>query len=148
MPRVLSLLVILVSLNVPRVGGEQSARPDQDRCQGKPPNASCWMELSNQPGCYVWNSHFIPDEARTWTGGCDGDLAQGPGTLIWFSGSGHVILESFGTFKQGKQHGHWGGFDARGNFHEGSFVEGQRHGNWVFRNADGYVSGGPFVEGQ
>ena len=76
MPRVLSLLVILVSLNVPRVAGEQSAPPKQDRCQGKPPNSSCWMELSNQPGCYVWNSHFIPDAARTWTGGVTATLPR------------------------------------------------------------------------
>ena len=147
MPRVLSLLVILFLMSVPLLIGEQGIAPsEEDRCQGKPPTSSCWMELSNQPGCYVWISYLIPDEARTWSGGCDGDLAQGPGYLKWFSGSGHMILESFGRFEQGKQHGNWFGFDSNENAHEGPFVEGRRHGNWVFRDTDGNVSGGPFVE--
>ena len=96
------------------------------------------MELSNQPGCYVWTSYFIPDKAMSWTGGgCDGDFSEGPGTLIEFSGSGHKILESFGTFEQGKQHGQWGGIDAGGNFHEGPFVAGKMHGRWVIRDKEG-----------
>ena len=137
MPRVLSFLAVLGFLSSPGLIREQEFPPKQDRCQGKPPDSSCWIELSNQPGCYVWNSHFIPDEARTWTGGCDGAFAEGPGTLIEFSGTGRKILESFGHFKQGKRHGHWGGIDARGNFHEGPFVDGKMHGRWVLRDKDG-----------
>ena len=43
---------------------------------GKNPNSPCWMELSNQPGCYVWTSYFIPDKAMSWTGGCGGEDAR------------------------------------------------------------------------
>lgn len=147
MPRVLSLLAIFVFFGVPRLIGEQEFPSEQDRCQGKPPTSSCWMELSNQPGCYVWISHLIPDEARTWTGGCDGDLTQGPGYLKWFSGSGHMILEIFGRFERGKQHGDWVGMGPRGNVHEGRRVHGKKHGRWVERWTDGRgVHEGPYVD--
>ena len=146
MPRVLSLLTILVFFSVPRLIGEQGMPPQEDRCQGKPPNASCWMELSNQPGCYVWVSYFIPDETRTWTGACIGSFAQGPGTLTEVSGGGYWVLESTGQYRDGKQHGYWFGFDSNGNVHGGPFVEGQRHGNWIYRDADRNRSGGPFVK--
>lgn len=50
MPRVLSLLAVLVFFTIPHVKGEQDIPPEQDRCQGKPPDSSCWMELSNPAG--------------------------------------------------------------------------------------------------
>ena len=31
-------------------------------CTGQPKGAECWIELSNQPGCYVWNPYLQPDE--------------------------------------------------------------------------------------
>ena len=120
----------------------------QDRCQGKPIGASCWMELSNQTGCYVWDSYLIPDETKTWMGECVGGLAHGSGTLVESSGRGHRTLESTGRFFQGKRQGLWVALDELGNVHEGPFVEGKRHGNWSVRRPDGIVSGGPFVEGK
>ena len=91
MPRALSLLAVFIFFSVPRLTGEQELPAKGDQCQGKPIGASCWMELSNQPGCYVWNPYFFPGEAMTWTGECDGDFAQGPGTLIRFSDIGHKL---------------------------------------------------------
>lgn len=149
MSRVLSLLAVLIFSTIPRLIGEQGIPPSEDRCQAKPPNASCWMELSNQPGCYVWTFHFIPDEARTWTGACTGSLAQGPGTLTEVSGGGYWVLESTGQFQDGKQHGYWTGSDSNGNVHEGPRVYGKRHGQWVERWTDGRgVHEGPYVDGK
>ena len=137
MPRVLSLLAVLVFFNVPRLIGEQGLPSKEDRCHGRPIGASCWMELSNQPGCYGWDSYVIPDETKTWMGECAGGLAQGSDTLIESSGRGHRILESTGRFHQGKQHGHWVALDEAGIVHEGPFVEGRIHGRWVLRDKDG-----------
>ena len=53
-------------------------------CAGQPRGAECWMEVSGQPGCYVWNPHFDPGETVTWTGKCyrgrvqGGDAQEGP----------------------------------------------------------------------
>ena len=54
-------------------------------CAGKPQGAACWMELANQPGCYVWNPNLQTDETAAWPGECSGDMAQGTGTLtrVW-----------------------------------------------------------------
>ena len=137
MPRVLSLLAVLVFFNLPRLIGEQGLPSKEERCRGRPIGASCWIKLSNQPGCYGWDSYLFPDETKTWKGECVGGLAQGSGTLIESSGRGHRILESTGRFHQGKQHGHWVAFDEAGNVHEGPFVEGRIHGRWVLRDKDG-----------
>ena len=148
MPRVLSLLAVLVFFSVPLLIGEQGIPAKEDWCQEKPIGASCWMELSDQPGCYVWDSYLFPDETKTWMGECVGGLAQGSGTLSAFSTRSRKILESTGNFQQGKQHGYWIERAENGTVHDGPFVEGQRHGNWVVRDADGKVSGGPFAEGK
>ena len=48
-------------------------------CAGQPKGTSCWMELTGQPGCYVWNGSLSPDDTVTWTGTCSGGRAQGGG---------------------------------------------------------------------
>ena len=50
-------------------------------CAGQWSGTECWMELSNAPGCYVWNGALLPEQTVTWTGDCAGELAQGKGTL-------------------------------------------------------------------
>ena len=47
------------------------------------PGESCWMEVSQRPGCYVWNPNPQPGETVTWTAECAGGLVQGTGTLRW-----------------------------------------------------------------
>ena len=50
-------------------------RPDET-CAGKDVGASCWMVLSNHPGCYIWNRNLAgDDETVVWSGDCS---AGGP----------------------------------------------------------------------
>ena len=92
----------------------------ESTCTGQPEGAACWMELANQPECYVWNDHLERDETATWTAECAEGLAQGTGTLKWAwkddyydSEKGKVIkdgivtLESTGTLQDGKHHDDW-----------------------------------------
>ena len=71
-----------------RSASAAESTPEGVRCKGQPQGTSCWMELANQPGCYVWNSYFQEDEALTWTAGCAEGLAHGKGTLteVWDGG--------------------------------------------------------------
>ena len=55
-------------------------------CADQEKGASCWMELADQHGYYVWNRYWQPDEFVTWTGECAGGVAQGTGTLQSNSG--------------------------------------------------------------
>ena len=77
-------------------------------CAGKPKGAKCWMELANQPECYVWNDYLAADETAAWPGECSGGMAQGMGTLTWVWGRGKKHKrEDTGRLQDGKQHGRW-----------------------------------------
>ena len=52
-------------------------------CEGQSKGAACWMELTNQKDCYVWNPNFHPDKGASWSSECSQGLAQGAGTLAW-----------------------------------------------------------------
>ena len=120
--------------------------PEQDRCDGKSKGSGCWMELANQPGCYVWNPNLQPDASATWTGECAEGMAQGTGTLKWVWDGGKESQEGTGPLEAGKAHGRWV-FRYAGKFvAEGPFEAGRMHGRWVFRFSDGSVEEGPYVE--
>ena len=119
--------------------------PDQ-ACARQPEGADCWLELENQPECYVWNP-FTNVTTATWTGACVGGLARGTGTLALFDRYGPTS-EHTGRLQYGQRHGQWVERSAIGNVYEGPFVEGQRHGQWVERSANWGVSEGPYVDGQ
>ena len=124
-------------------------------CAGKPPGTACWMELANQPECYVWNDSsvwndsLVTDETVTWTEECAGGLAQGTGTLtrVWDRSKKHKREET-GRLQDGEKHGHWVERSAGGNVVEGPYVDGKMHGDWVLRLADGGVQEGPYVHGK
>ena len=122
--------------------------PEQDRCDGKPKGSECWMELANQPGCYIWNPNLQPDESVVWTGECSEGLAQGTGTFKWVWDGGKESHESTGPLAAGKPHGRWVVRFSDGTVSEGPFVEGKLHGRWVVRSADETVEEGPYVEGK
>ena len=44
--------------------------PDGPICTGRASSEGCWMEISNQRGCYLWNPAPADDETVTWTGEC------------------------------------------------------------------------------
>ena len=134
-----------------RAEGEQ-ARAEagiENRCSGKPKGSACWMELSNQPECYVWNGGLGPDATVSWTGECTGERAQGTGTLKWVWDGGKRASESTGSLQDGKRHGDWVIRIARGGVQEGPYVDGKRHGHWVFhQHPFEHFSEGRYVNGK
>ena len=121
----------------------------EDTCDGKPEGSACWMELENQPGCYLWNSHLDVNEAVTWSAGCVEGLAEGTGEVMWVRGDDREhVTTSTGQIQQGKYHGQWVVRQADGQVEEGPYVDGKRHGRWVARQTDGDVGEGPFVDGK
>ena len=138
------------------------SRADEPKCMGQPEGSACWMEVTGQPGCYVWDTFAVPDATVswtvTWTGTCSEGRAQGEGTLKWvWKVSNHKswvtsyfekTLESTGSLKEGKKHGKWTDQDANRSAWEGSYVAGKRHGQWIVRRADGIESKQFYVYGE
>ena len=122
-----------------------AVRPSQT-CAGKPAGAECWMEISQQPGCYVWNPGLALGASVTWTGECAGGLAQGTGTLTWvWDGNRQTAT---GRLRDGKRNGHWLFRYPSGNVQEGPMVDDKRNGHWVLRYADGNVWEGRNEDGE
>ena len=105
------------------------------------------MEISQRPGCYVWNPLPQTDETVTWTGGCDGGFAHGTGTLTW-AVSGSEQQTEIGRFTAGRRNGHWVVREANGDSVEGPIVNGKWNGRWVLRRADGSVEEHLYADGE
>ena len=132
-----------------RTAGRQVA--PEPTCAGMEVGSSCWMEIENNPGCYIWNSYLGRDQTVTWTGGCAGGLANGAGSRTWsYTGDdGEPTSESgTGELRDGKANGRWTLRFASGNVFEGPYVDGKANGRWTLRFASGNVSEGPFVDGE
>ena len=120
-------------------------RPDET-CAGQAAGVACWMEISQRPGCYVWNPYPQPGETVTWTGACAGGKAQGTGALTWDHDAG--AQTSTGRLVDGKFNGHWVTRDEEGTVSEGPYVDDERNGHWVVRLANGQVQEGPYLDGE
>ena len=116
------------------------------KCAEMQKGASCWWELVDPPGCYIFDYYYNPPGTATWSGTCSGGVAVGRGTWKWqlSAGSG----EGTGTLVHGKLHGRWVERWASGFVREGPFVDGERNGHWVERHPDGAVQEGPFEGGE
>ena len=122
-----------------------AVRPSQT-CAGKPAGAACWMEISEQPGCHLWNRELPPGATATWTGDCAGGFAQGPGTATWvWDGNRQAAT---GRLVDGKMNGHWVIRWADGTVDEGPFVDGEENGHWVWRHPNGNEAEGSYVDGK
>ena len=106
--------------------------PEQ-ACAGQPERTGgCWLELENQPECYVWkvdpiqaSSVNYADRTATWTGACVGALARGEGTLTWVRSNDQETHEETGPLRDGQKHGQWVIRTARGTVEEGPYVKGR-----------------------
>ena len=127
-------------------------------CDGLPKGSSCWMELTNHPECYAWNSDLQESETWIWAGKCSGHLPEGKGTLTieYIShrdaeGKPRTSkLQTTGSFQKGKQHGKW---VSHSGFGETTYVNGIKHGYWSFRidsssNTDFGTREGIFLDGK
>ena len=126
----------------PRAG--TVSRPVQT-CAGQPAGAACWMEISQRPGCHVWNPGLAPGATVTWTGGCGGGFAQGMGTLTWLWDGNRQTAT--GRLEDGRRNGHWLFRFPNGDVQEGPMADDTRNGHWVLRYADGNVWEGSNVNG-
>ena len=117
------------------------------KCPGMPEGSSCWREMSNKPGCYVWVQDFSPSvEEGEWSGACSGDTAHGRGTLRW-SGRGFSAQQT-GEIVYGKHQGHWVIRLADGGRFEGTYLDGKGNGHWVMRWAMGNRFEGELRDGK
>ena len=98
-------------------------------CKWLPKNGrKCWKELTNRPGCFVWEEHLVVGQTVTWSGKCDKGISNGFGTLVrTINGN---IEKLVGTITNGKQNGYWTETNSNGDVAEGPYVEGKKHGNW------------------
>ena len=128
--------------------GSPSSFQNEPTCAGQPKGTACWMELSNQPGCYVWNGSLAVDATVIWTGECAEGMGEGTGTLNWVWDGGKESSETTGRLQAGKRHGQWVLRDSDGGVGEGPYVEGERHGQWMDRLASGEVQEGPYQRGK
>ena len=124
------------------------SRKEAPTCAGQFKGAECWMAVTGQSECSVWNDGLEPDAFVTWTGDCSKGRAQGEGTLKWVWDGGKKTSESTGSLQDGKRYDSWIVREADGDLWEGSYVEGKRHGDWVWHTADGNVWEGPVVRGK
>ncbi len=135
--------------NAPQLrSGTPSTFRDGPTCAGQPNGTACWMELADQPGCYVWDSDLNVDATVTWTGECIEGIGQGTGTFKSVWDGGKKTSENTGRMQAGKKHGQWVLRRENGDVFQGPYVEGKFHGPWILRLADGTVQEGSFMEGK
>ena len=120
--------------------------PDGPICTGRASSEGCWAEISNNPGCYLWNPGPRDGFSANWSGECSEGFAEGRGEVRWQWNDGSSI-ES-GLLQGGKREGfhvvNW----SNGERYEGSYVNEQRQGTWIFIWEDGTRNVGPYVNGE
>ena len=110
--------------------------PEGPICTGSYSPDSCWMDLADCPGCYLWNPFPQDDESVRWSGECSEGLAHGRGETIWYQND--VVSETdVGPGQGGRSEGFWVLSDPDGSRSEGSFVDGLRHGIWTYFDENG-----------
>ena len=88
--------------------------PEGPICTGDYSPDSCWMEIADLPGCYLWNPAPQDNETVTWSGGCSNGLAQGNGRVNWYENGELSQIEETG-FRDGRRDGLNVLRDANGN---------------------------------
>ena len=111
--------------------------PEGPICTGSYSPDSCWMELVDRPGCYLWNPAPQDNETVTWSGECSNGLAQGNGRESW-SQNGELSQIVDGRMRDGRSDGHVVIRSVDGTLEaEGPYVNGERHGTWTFYDENG-----------
>ncbi|WP_041741107.1 hypothetical protein [Collimonas fungivorans] len=98
-------------------------------------------------GCKVWSPGALNrDVTVRWSGRCENDLAQGPGTVRWLN-SNKQVSELTGNMEQGKMRGHTTGVEEPGNRFDGMFIDSLPEGEGRVTFADGSVYSGQWHRG-
>ena len=150
--------------------GERGISPPEGPiCTGRASSEGCWAEISNHPGCYLWNPGPREGFSANWSGECSEGFAEGRGEVTWQWNDGssiesgllqggqregfHVINwssgdRSEGSYMNGELHGTWTLIWEDGTRDVGPYVNGERHGNWAESYEDGTRGEGPYVNGE
>lgn len=126
----LPLVALLILAAIPAMAEPEPKCPTPT-VKGGP---ACWIEVENQPGCFLWNNSPKSDETVTWSGSCSGGLPDGHGTMRWRFADG----ESSGTGRHvnGKMNGVWVNKQPDGTTWTATWVDGEIHGE-----ATAYIGG-------
>ena len=99
-------------------------------------------------GCKVWNPGEIASGVTArWSGRCENDFAQGPGTVRWLNDN-KQLAELTGTMEQGKIKGHTVGVEEPGNRFDGMFIDSLPEGEGKANFSDGSVYSGMWHRGR
>ena len=127
---------------VPAGGGRGFSPPDAPICTGSASVEGCWMEISNQPECYLWNPFPVDDEFVRWSGECSNGFAQGIGQTSWYHND--ELSQTWESRNvDGRPEG-WAvgrGFGDEAFQSEGCYVDGERHGRWMERLTESLRAG-------
>ena len=138
--------IALLFLTVAGVHGQEAAFDQTETCEGKAEGAECWKQLSSHPGCYVWDNGLKAEQTVSWTGACNGSVADGEGVLTWADPEDASVYE--GVLIGGKLHGRVSATQGNGTVSEGNYAAGQRVGRWRHVWADGTVVEGIMANGR
>jgi hypothetical protein len=108
-----SFCTALLGLAGPAAAQTNEPKPD---LSGSDPH---WIEDA-VAHCWAANPNPEGGETITWSGGCEGGLLSGAGTLTW-SRNGRITGRDEGTFKDGRLTGHGRIISSDGTIYEGEF---------------------------
>lgn len=154
------------------VAAQEAGLDPGETCKGRADGAACWQQLDTHPGCHVWNaSRRAGGQTASWTGQCNGAVAEGEGVLTWADPEGPAVYKGAlvggklhgrvsevygdgirvgeGTYARGQRVGRWRFAYFAGSENEGTYANGRLTGRWVLRDGDGNViRETPYVNGE
>jgi hypothetical protein len=75
-------------------------------------------------GCRLWNPSPQPSESVSWSGGCNNGLAEGTGTVLWYS-SGRLVGQIDATYRGGHPGGKFVFAKTDGSIFDGTYTDGR-----------------------
>lgn len=95
----------------------------------------CWHATEGRSNCWVWNPDPQPEETVSWDGECLNGLISGQGNLIWrfFQDNQEMITWQTGSYRDGKEIGHFVYKNRSGEIWAGNYESGEPHGLWIMR---------------
>ena len=110
------------------------------QCSSHSHGDQCWREMTNPPGCLVFDNNYSPDQSYDWSGGCFRGIAVGDGVLS-ISGGDQDFLRTPG-WRLGKE------YSASSSEQTGTIIAGKRSGEWVERYDNGWIHKGSYRAGK
>lgn len=104
-----------------------------------------WI-ADKKTGCKVWNPAPVPNESVSWSGKCEGEIANGQGILQWFVDNKPDASSYEGFLKNGLKDGKGTVTHTDGSKFVGEFKDGKKNGNGTYTFKDGSKFVGEFKD--